>query len=286
MVRPALRAVALLVFACAPTLTAHAQQLPRLHVDALGLHADRSIARIGTVIHLTIHVHVLERLDRLDNVVLPDLTNLQILGDERRIHADASGTDYVETLSVTAQRSGIAHASPAHLDAIDARNGRPTRFSSNDLTIRIEPETGTIDPLRNLLEGVRRVLIAITAIIAAFVVAVLGYARFFRPRRATPPARPAPVAIAAPDPRAQLATALAELRARPSRAGAVAARRALRDLARADEAETLETVLARLDGSASGLRAALRLAERAAFVSETRLHASIEDLIAALERLS
>lgn len=266
--------------------TACAQQLARLHVEALGMHADRTFARVASAIHVTIHLHVRERVASLDGVVLPDLTNLAILGDERRLHDDPTGTDYVETLTLTGLRPGVAHLTAAHLDAIDARNGRPTRFSSNDLTIRIEPEAGAVPGAgwRSLLW--RAFLMAFGIVAGAVVLIALIRARVRGVRGSRYDAPPLAVtALPSVEPRSALERALARLRAERTRGDAVVTRAALRDFAGAGRDETLESVLVRLDGTDAALRAALRLAERAAFVADDRLQSGIDELVPAVDRV-
>ena len=51
-----------------------AQSLPRLHITALGMHATNAWSKPGETFHVTIHVHVREKRDRLDELVLPALT--------------------------------------------------------------------------------------------------------------------------------------------------------------------------------------------------------------------
>ena len=85
-----------------------AQSYPRLHITALGLHADALVVRPGQIFHVTVHVHVRERRDRLDELVLPALTNAVDLGDERRRVPVAGGTDFYETLTVSASTVGTA----------------------------------------------------------------------------------------------------------------------------------------------------------------------------------
>lgn len=251
------------------------------------MHADRSRAGVASAIHVTIHVHVREHVASLDNLVLPDLSNLQILGDERRSHADVNGTDYVEALTVVGLAPGVAHMTPAHLDAIDARNGRPTRFSSNDLTFRIDPAGGAPAAAPDWRRLAWRVLLMTAGAVAGlFVLFALIRMRYGAVRESRPPA-PQQVELTLPvmPPRPALEGALARLRTRRTRDQALASRSALRDFAGAIPGETLDALLARLDGAAPALRAALRLAERAAFVGDARLQLGIDELIAALEKV-
>lgn len=250
------------------------------------MHADRSVALVGEAVHVTIHVHVRERIARLENLVLPDLGGLEIIGDERNLSTSAGGTDYVEQLTLVGLAPGEARLTPAHLDAIDARNGVPTRFSSNPLTIRI---VATREPSSSLwLRWGRTLLVVLVGagvLVAALVLAaivLLALARRSGPATAPPPP---PTVLYLPDSRSGLRAALEQMRREPGREGALAVRAALRSLAGAGPDETLAEVLLRLDGSNSALRGALRLAERAAFVDDSRLQASIEELTAAVEAM-
>jgi hypothetical protein len=264
---------------------ARGQQLARLHVEALGMHADRSVAPVGAAIHVTIHVHVREPSASLDNLVLPDLSNLEIIGDERRSHSDATGTDYLETLTLTGLVAGSAHLTPAHLDAIDARNGTPTRFSSNDLTLHIESPGTAPSPLEPAARTAWRILLMGAGLLAGIAV-LIALIHLRRRRNESPPPVVSVPPVPAVDPRRTLEHVLLVLRAEPSRERAVELREALREVAGAQYGETLDALFLRLDGVGPALRAALRLAERAAFVPDTRLYSSIDELITAAERVA
>jgi hypothetical protein len=289
MVRSARGAIAFCLGAwlLVPAGESCAQPLARLHVDALGMHADRSSAPVGAAVHVTIHLHVRERLATVDNLVLPDLSNLEIIGDERRVHTDSSGTDYVETLSVTGITAGAAHLTPAHLDAIDARNGKPTRFSSNDLTLRIGSQAPLPNPFAVAMRIVWRAFLMSAGIVAGIAV-LIGLIRLRHKRERPPVARAVPQAVQLPpvDPRADLKRAVLALRAESTRIRALETRAALRRCAGASAGETLAALLLRLDADETALRAALRLAERAAFVADERLQGSIEEFLAAAERVA
>jgi len=202
------------------------------------------------------------------------------------MHQDADGTDYVETLTVTGLQPGIGHLTPAHLDAIDARTGRPSRFSSNELTIRIEPE-GTLAHRTDWRPLAWRAVLMAAGIVAGLALLIalirMRYVRAREPARNAPPV--AILALPRFEPRPALERALAGLRSRRTRDEAFATRFALRAFAGARNDETLDLLLVRLDGSVPALRAALRLAERAAFVDESRLQLGIDELIAAVERV-
>src|SRR5580700_93667 len=124
---------------------ASAQALPRLHITALGLHADARVVRPGQTFHVIVHVHVREKRDRLDELVLPALTNAVDLGDERRRVPARDGTDFYETLTVAASTVGTASFSPAYIDAIDPASGRALRYSSQPLSVRVASGTGVED---------------------------------------------------------------------------------------------------------------------------------------------
>ncbi len=120
-----------------PAAAAQAQGLPRLHITALGLHSDQRVVRPGQTFHVTVHVHVREKRDRLDELVLPSLTNAVDLGDERKRVPATDGTDFYETLTVAASTLGTASFTPAYIDAIDPATGHGMRYSSQPLNVRV-----------------------------------------------------------------------------------------------------------------------------------------------------
>ena len=112
MDRFALR-VTLTFAALAFASSARAQPLPTLHVRGFALALDRTSVNVGQAFHLSLKTHVDERLSALDNVVLPNLSGLEDLGDERRCSASKNGTDCVETLTLDAQDPGDRTIGPA-----------------------------------------------------------------------------------------------------------------------------------------------------------------------------
>ena len=136
MVRVNSIALALVVFATtlAPL---RAQQLQRLTVTQLVLSADTVEPKLEVPFHLIVTAHVSERVSAFQNLDLPVLTELELLGDERAVSATSSGTTYKETIAVVAHHTGAITIPPVTLDAIDVRTGKPTRFSSNPLTIAV-----------------------------------------------------------------------------------------------------------------------------------------------------
>ena len=111
--------------------------MQRLTVTQLTLAADTSTPRIEVPFHLIVTAHVRERISELDNLDLPILAELELLGDEHTMVAERGGSTYRETIAVVAHHSGAITIAPVTLDAIDARTGKPTRFSSNTLTLRV-----------------------------------------------------------------------------------------------------------------------------------------------------
>ena len=79
--------------------------------------------RPGQSFHVTVHVHVREKRDRLDELVLPALTNAVDLGDERKRVPAVDGTDFYETLTVAAGTVGHGQFHPG-LHRCD-RSGAP-----------------------------------------------------------------------------------------------------------------------------------------------------------------
>ncbi|HEY5349867.1 MAG TPA: hypothetical protein VIJ64_09045, partial [Candidatus Lustribacter sp.] len=167
-----------------PVAATLAETLPRLRVTALGMHADQRVVRPGQAFHVTVHVHVREKRDRLDELVLPTLTNAVDLGDERKRVPATDGTDFYETLTVAANTVGSASFSPAYIDAIDPATGHGMRYSSQPLTVRVASGTSVRDAnpgaLRRLL---RNDVPMLAAVILAAVLAALALLRLRRRSR-------------------------------------------------------------------------------------------------------
>jgi hypothetical protein len=193
---------------------AGAQGLPVLHITALGLHADRTVVAPGATFHLTVHVHVREKRDRLDELVLPALTNAIDLGDERRRVPAADGTDFYETLTVQVGTAGTAVFSPAYIDAIDPATGRGMRYSSQGLTVRVVSGTTVADADSGALAALLRNSALIAGVAGAAL--ALGLVALVRRRHGPTPAAPQPVvppSVPRPEPPAdRLAAAVAAYR--------------------------------------------------------------------------
>ena len=172
---------------------AAAQTLPRLHVTALGMHADRKAVIAGAPFHVTIYVHVAEARARLDELVLPTLSNAVELGDEQRREPRADGTDFYQTLTLTANFPGEAHLTPAYIDAVDPATGKALRFSSDPLTLTVTPGT-PIDAVSRSAGAMLGSLAAMAGGIVAIVIVLLVLVRVVRrPRRRTTETVRAPV---------------------------------------------------------------------------------------------
>ncbi|MBV8600930.1 MAG: hypothetical protein JO359_05115, partial [Candidatus Eremiobacteraeota bacterium] len=230
----------------------------------------------------------------LSGLVLPDTTNVVILGDEKRSRTDATGTDYLETLSVAAIAPGDATFSPAYVDGVDpSRGNKPFRFSSNALRIHVVGDVATLplDPWKTY----GSIILRATAALALALGLVIGFAlvanRFAARRKAftpVPVARPIPQAppVQPIDRAAIIRTAAAHLAAERTRENAASLRFALFAYAGARSEETLSALLDRVPEDRSDLRAALRTAERATFVDAANLQGAIEDLLDAVGRMT
>jgi hypothetical protein len=290
--RPALRnLLACTLLALVAAEQARAAQLQRLHVIALTLSANTRAPHADQSYRLIVFAHVRERVADLDNLVLPNLSGLEVTGGDRKRVAPAAGggTNYYETIGVTAHQAGAMVIAPAYLEAIDARDGKAKRFLSNDLKIYV---TGTQTmPYGSLTSTILGTALSILAwMVGLTIVVTVVTLVFLRPRGS--PARPAPPAtLALPradslaaSPRDRLRNAAAELRAMPTRANALRVREAAWRLAGASGGETLSDVLRRPPAADAALRELLVAAERAAFTHDGDLAAAIGAVLQMLDR--
>jgi len=273
------------VFIPFPALT---QVLAQLHVRTFTLSSDRYTPHVGEQLHLTIVVHVDERIGQLDNVTLPDLSGFDVYGDERRCaRARRGGTDCTEVVLIAPKETGDRTIDPVTLDAVDARNHRPSRFASNRVTLHVtgEPFSAT-DAARQVSHVALDTLVVLGAAAIPFVLGLL-LLRATRRRPASPPpvaAPPAPSPLVRPvDPLLRL---VVSLRDEPGRARVLAVRDELRRRVGARDEETLGDLEAR-DAARNkpALGDALRAIEYAAFVEEARLVDAVREALPALERL-
>jgi hypothetical protein len=274
---------------------AGAQTLPDLTVTALAVTSDRVAAPEGEAFHLRIHVRTKQHGADLSSLVLPDVVNLTILGDEKHTApVSGDGTDYVEILTVAGVAPGEATVSPAYIDARDpSRGDRPFRFSSNSLRLRITATSTQTDllPWRNMLFAVVRAVLV--CMIAVVVLAGFGFAivrvRAVGARRrkvvTLPPARPITPQPTPLDRLDDVRTGARTLGTSRTREAAAALRLALFTLAGARADETLSKLLSRLPPDQGALRAALRAAERATFVDDAHLQGAIDELLDAVREV-
>ncbi|HTD38663.1 MAG TPA: hypothetical protein VK669_14220 [Candidatus Limnocylindrales bacterium] len=275
-------ALAAALLAAIPAAPAWA--LRALHVDALSMRADRAQVAVGEAFHLAIHVHVREKLSTLDELVLPDVGTMQTLGDERHVSVSPSGTDVVETLTLEPTQSGTFTFAGAYLDAIDARTGKPSRFSANSVRVVVAQPAPR---LGEALWSAVRLLITVllwALVVAAAIAAVILLIRFRR--RPRPIADVAPPVVPAPrpaprSPRDAVAEALRAYRDSPANGSLLRLRGALFAAAGASEGATLSDALARTNDAA--LRDALVAAEHTAFGPSHIRDASSDALIRTTE---
>ncbi|MDQ2680110.1 MAG: hypothetical protein M3Y21_03685 [Candidatus Eremiobacteraeota bacterium] len=236
-----------------------------------------------------IAAHTTEKITHLDNLVLPNFPGLESLGDEQHLITTRTGTDYRELLTVVAHRTGTIAISPAYIDAVDARDGKPKRFLSNSLTLLVGGGA-----LEDPLSGVRRLVGALVKIVllllAIFVIAVI----FMRGRRARPP-QAAPLVLEPPIPvvpprslQDELRDGLQHLKSAPTRASVMRLRVILWKMSGAPIGATLADLFTHhcpnLGHDDPALANILNLTERAAFINETHLLSAIDDLGSVLGR--
>lgn len=279
------KALAVLGLAAIAVLAApaDAQSLRRLHVDALSMRVDRFHPRVGQMFHLAIHVRVRENVQALDELVVPDLGTLQGLGDERVVTHGPGGTDVVETLTLEPTLPGPFTFQPAYLDAIDARTGRPSRFSANPVRIVVEgaPVVDTFGA--RLLSALARGALIVLGLVLALI-AIVGLGRRLRRRERTvviskPP--PAPPPELPRTPRDVVAQALRGYRVSPAAPQLHSLRGALFAAAGVPSGATLRDALAATPDQ--GLRASLLAAERTAFGPAQARDGASSELIDATE---
>jgi len=258
--------------------------LPHLHVSSFSLRADALHPQIEKPFHLIINAHFREQLKTVDFIVLPNLAELELMGSERHTLSGKAGTDYSETLTVIAHRSGKMHVDPAYFDAIDGRDSKPKRFSTSGLAFMVEGGA-----LEDAFGGLRHVLLTVAKMLAILVAVFVVATIFFRRRAREVVAAPQPQAVVLPafvPARSRvdvLREQLSALKITRSRSSAMQARKTLWAMAGASEGETLADVLGRLQGRSPELQPLLRLTERAAFIADTYLQGAIDDMIHGLE---
>jgi hypothetical protein len=278
------RAFALgLAVACALASTAAHAQLLKLHVRSFSMSVDRASVALGEPFHLTISTHVDESVLQIDNLTLPDLSGFDSLGDERRCAASSGGSDCVEIVTLAATIAGSRTIAGATLDAVDARDGKASRFTTNSVVVEVTGTPG--DELSGLVSGflfgvLRAVLIGLVVLVA------LGALLWNFLRRRTKPVPPAVEPVSAPpppDPGAGLRELVDALAREPTRANALRLRHAMRANMSARDAETLADLKARRAAEPLTLEA-LAAVERAAFCEDARVALAAQEALPFLIR--
>jgi hypothetical protein len=249
----------------------------------LGLRADRSVVAPGETFHVTVHVHVRERRARLDELVLPALSNAVDLGDERRRVAAPDGTDFYETLTVESDVVGTASFSPAYIDAIDPKTGRGMRYSSQPLSVRVAAGTTVAAADSGALAGLlRTAALAVGAAAIVLLAAILALARRLR-RPARTAATPVPPPLARPvPPDERLRAAVAAYRERGDDVSLDLVRALLFAQAGARPGATFADAMQALGQRDPHLVRVMAVAERARFGPAEERGAARADLLALL----
>ncbi len=273
------RAAVLALVSAALTQTAQAQSLQHVIVESFTLSADTLRARAGAPFHLLVTLRLRGRVTDIENLQLPLLASLQVLGDTRTIGSSARGTLYREVVTVSGPGGTVA-ISPATFDAIDARDGKAKEYSTNPLELHIQP---TATPPRSLA------LLARALIVGGVATALLGLFliwRASRPRVVRREPEPKPEPERPPTAQELLREALETLAADPTRRGALRARNAVRRMVGARDGETLADVIDRAAQLDRRLVIALPALERAAFTDDEDLAGAISGAHEALKEAS
>ncbi len=286
-------ALALALCALFPAVV-RAAPLQRLTVTSFTLTADTAKPELEVPFHLIVSLHVRETVPEIDNIDLPVLVDVELLGDTRATQAGPGGTDYRETITVVAHHTGKIALAPATLQVIDARDGKGKQYSTNPLNLQVVGATipTAPDEVTPALWNIARQLLGWVLIwaigIGAIVLIVVLLARR-RPQSAPapvgtpPPPEPRPV-LPVRTRRQRLQDALTVLRADRNRPTAVRVRTVVWELIGASEGETLADVLRRPEAADPRMAGVLRALERAAFTYDDDVAPAIDAACEALER--
>jgi hypothetical protein len=273
---------------------ARAAPLQRLTVTSFTLSADTAKPELEVPFHLIVSLHVRETVPEIDNINLPVLVDVELLGDTRATQAGPGGTDYRETITVVAHHTGKIALAPATLQVIDARDGKAKQYSTNSLNLEVVGATipTTPDEVSPAIWNIGRQLLGWLLIWAIGIGAIVLIVVLLARRR--PQAAPAPVGTPpppAPRPampmrtrRERLQDALTVLRADRNRPTAVRVRAVVWELIGASEGETLADVLRRPEAADPRMAGVLRALERAAFTYDDDVAPAIDAACEALER--
>jgi hypothetical protein len=291
LARLALVAVALIGAALlGPVRPADAQTLQRLTVQSFTLTADTSQPRVDEPFHIVVTLHVLEHVTEVDNLELPMLAQLELLGDERQIVSGPRDTQYREVVTVVAHAAGTIPIAPATLQAVDARDSKAKQWFTNPLVLRAGVGAGQIfrDGGSALISGaiiLFRIVLILVVVGCIVLVGIVLVRRANRvplpePQREPPPEPPAPRTV-----EQQFDDAFVVLRAERTRQAAVRVRSAVWQMFGAPSGATLADVLSRPATTDPRVRNILVALERAAFTYDADLQAAIADACDALERV-
>jgi hypothetical protein len=272
---------ALLVAALVLPASTQAQSLQRLTVTQLTLSADTAEPHTEQPFRLIVTAHVREKITELDNLVLPILAELELLGDTRTVAATGDGTTYRETIEVVAHHTGTITIAPVTLDAVDVRDSRAKRYWSNALTLQV----GAFAPRRNAPNTLWiPVLFGVISAAICWIVLTARRRRPPAPVALTPITLPPPVPVKR-DPHERIREWLTALRAHPDRHGAMQVRSAVRRAVGANDTQTLADVLRRPLAQDPPMRTLLRLLERAGFTHDGDVPAAVHAAITHLEEM-
>ena len=260
--------------------TSHAELLQRFHVLGFRITSDTPRPQVGVPFHVTLTVHVRERITQLQYVSLPTFSGLENLGVRQRLrNLRGEGSIYSETLTLVAHSPGPVAIGSAYLDAVDLHDGKTKRFISNNLILSV---IGTAPP--NARITIRAALLVILGVLllAAVIFALLAIRRLRRRATASDPTQPL-ISNPLPAPTIGLGEALANLRARRDRSSVLHVREALWSIAGASQSETLGDLLQHASADDESLRRMLVAIEHAAFVHDRRLQQAIDDALSGEE---
>ena len=279
---PALIALLLLAVLGTP---ARAQSLQRLTVTQLTLSANTTAPRIEVPFDLIITAHVRERITELRNLDLPYLSDVELLGDEHSLVSSGDGTTYTEHVRVVAHHSGLITFAPATLDAIDARDGKSKRYSSNSLSLAVGGAVTTFTQTFDVTGAVFTLLRWLLVLVLALLVVRLVVRRRRRAAVTVSP-QPAVAPISpplAPTREQRLRDARTVLAAERTRGAVLRVRTIVREMVGAGDDETLADVLRRIEPQERNMRALLFALERASFTHDGDLAGAVDHVI---DRLS
>ncbi len=266
------------------TVCAGAQALARVTVTSFVLSADTPRPHAGEPFHLAVTLQLRDAVPDVENLQLPFLAGLDVLGDVRSTSAGAKGTTYREVLTLVTRDGGRVTIPPATFDAIDARSGKAEEYSSNALTLDV---TGASSSRVVLIVARLLVSFGVAIAVLGLVLAGLLVRRDF-PRTRPPAAvqrEPQPPTADEPEHRDYLHEALERLERDPTRHGALEARGLVWRMVGASDRETLADVMERAR-TQPRLLALLPLLERAAFTYDGDVDAAVRNTLVALRSMA